>query len=164
MNTEIRNPKSEDRKKPEIRNPSRGTSSSGGLSFGLRHSCGMRHLVPPGRIILAAVALTCVYAQPDRPDAPRTRTATRIGTNRVTITVSGGQRVIEANGWPDHQPGQFPNRGNPNSISEQNYNFHVPLAPQVAATPVSSARWWFGVAINGVPFEPGTAEFWNGER
>ena len=124
----------------------------------------MRHLVPLGRIILAAVALTCVYAQPDRPDAPRTRTATRIGTNRVTITVSGGQRVIEANGWPDHQPGQFPNRGNPNSISEQNYNFHVPLAPKVAATPVSSARWWFGVAINGVPFEPGTAEFWNGER
>jgi hypothetical protein len=102
-------------------------------------------------------------AQVERPDFPRTRTTTQIGTNRVSITVTGGQRVIQANGWPDHQPGQFPNRGNPNTISEQNYNFRVPITPQLAPSPTSSARWWFGVAVNGVPFEPGTAEFWNGE-
>jgi hypothetical protein len=78
--------------------------------------------------------------------------------------VYGGERVIQANGIPDHQPGQFPNRGNPNTISEQNYSFRIPTKPQVAPIPTSSTRWWFGVAINGVPFEPGTAEFWNGQR
>jgi hypothetical protein len=54
------------------------------------------------------------------------RVPTRIGTNRVSITVSGGERLISANGIPDHQPGQFPNRGNPNTISDQSYNFHIP--------------------------------------
>src|SRR6266550_1269571 len=60
-----------------------------------------------------------------QPDPTRNRTTTHIGTNRVSITVTGGERVIQANGLPDHAPGQFPNRGNPNSISEQTYNFRV---------------------------------------
>jgi hypothetical protein len=92
------------------------------------------------------------------------RTTTRIGTNRVSITVSGGERLISANGLPDHTPGQFPNRGNPNTISAQNYNFHVPTHPEVASQPRDARGAWFGVALNGVPFEPGTAEFWNGQR
>jgi len=85
-------------------------------------------------------------------------------TNRVTITIEGDKRVIRANGWPDHPPGQFPNRGNPNTISPQDYTFRVPLKPPAADKPVSSARSWFGIALNGVPFEPGTAEFWNNDR
>jgi hypothetical protein len=97
-------------------------------------------------------------------DPPRTRAITKLGSNLVSITITGGERIIQANGIPDHQPGKFPNRGNPNTISEQNYNFRIPTKPQVASTPVRSAGWWFGVAINGVPFEPGTAEFWKGQR
>src|SRR5437763_1674232 len=92
------------------------------------------------------------------------RATTRIGTNRVFITVSGGERVITANGLPDHAPGQFPNRGNPNTISAQDYNFRVPAHPEVAARSRDARGAWFGVALNGVPFEPGTAEFWNGQR
>src|SRR5258706_2942971 len=92
------------------------------------------------------------------------RTMIHLGTNYVSITVTGGQRIIQGNGLPDHMPGQFPRPGNPNTISAQNYNFRVPLKPQVAAQPTSSAHWSFGVALNGVPFEPGTAEFWNNER
>jgi len=92
------------------------------------------------------------------------RTTTRIGTNRVSITVSGGERIISANGLPDHTPGAFPNRGNPNTISAQNYNFHVPTDCQIASQPRDARGAWFGVALNGVPFEPGTAEFWNGQR
>jgi hypothetical protein len=88
----------------------------------------------------------------------------RIGTNRVSITVSGGERVVRANGWPDHPAGKFPNRGNPNTLSPQSYDFHLPLNPQVAPEPCGGNGAWFGVALNGVPFEPGTAEFWNGER
>src|SRR3954462_6051270 len=83
-------------------------SGRSGSSFGLRHSFGVRHLA---FVIVPAIALTYLYAQQDRPDYPRTRATASIGTNRVKITVTGGQRVIEANGWPDHQPGQFPNQG-----------------------------------------------------
>src|SRR5215471_4893489 len=92
------------------------------------------------------------------------RVATRIGTNRVTITITGGERVIAANGLPDHTPGDFPRRGNPNMIAAQNYHFQVPLNPQIASQPRRANGAWFGVALNGVPFEPGTAEFWNDER
>src|ERR1043166_5746442 len=89
---------------------------------------------------------------------------TKIGTNRVSITISGGERLISANGLPDHTPGQFPNRGNPNAIYTQRYNFHVPLNPQPESQPRRANGAWFGVALNGVPFEPGTGEFWNGQR
>lgn len=79
----------------------------------------------------------------------------------VSVTIEGEFRLIRANGLPDHEPGQFPNRGNPNRISAQHYSFRVPVKPQVAAQPTPAQRAWFGVAVNGVPFEPGTAEFWN---
>jgi hypothetical protein len=90
--------------------------------------------------------------------------ATQIGTNRLSITVSGGERVIEANGWPDHTPGQFPRRGNPNRISAQNYNFHLAAHPQTAEKPTPVDHGLFGVALNGVPFDPATAEFWNNDH
>jgi hypothetical protein len=83
---------------------------------------------------------------------------------QVSITTNGNFRVIRANGLPDHAPGQFPNRGNPNTISAQQYNFRVTLNPQTNATPREGRGAWFGVALNGVPFEPGTGEFWNGMR
>src|SRR5262245_23559111 len=80
----------------------------------------------------------------------------RTYSNQVKITLRGDQRVIQANGIPDHTPGEFPRRGNPNRISGQNYNFNVPAKPQVADQPVNADRGWFGVALNGVPFEAGT--------
>ena len=87
-----------------------------------------------------------------------------IATNRVSITNEGGKRVIRSNGWPDHKPGRFPCRGNPNSLSPQDYNFRMPLHPKVADSPTPSRHAIFGVAVNGVPFDPGTAEFWNNDR
>lgn len=80
---------------------------------------------------------------------------------QVSITVAQGQRVIASNGIPNHNPGRFPNRNNPNTISAQSYTFQVPVKPEVAAQPTGSRHAFFGVAINGVPYEPGTAEFWN---
>ncbi len=80
---------------------------------------------------------------------------------KVAITTEGDSRTISSNGLPDHKPGTFPRRGNPNTISAQNYSFHLPLHPAVAAQPVPSMHALFAVALNGVPFEPGTAEFWN---
>ena len=50
--------------------------------------------------------------------------------SHASIRVEGDKRIIEANGLPDHKPGQFPNRGNPNSISAQQYRFEMPLEPR----------------------------------
>jgi len=85
-------------------------------------------------------------------------------TNRISFSVEGNYRVIRANGIPDHTTGRFPNRSNPNAIAAQDYTFRMPLQPQVAAQPASTDFAWFGVALNGVPFEPGTAEFWRRNR
>ena len=83
---------------------------------------------------------------------------------KVAIKESGGYRTITSNGLPDHPPGIFPRKGNPNTVTAQNYTFRMPLKPVAAEKPTSSARWSFAVALNGVPFEPGTAEFWNFDR
>lgn len=84
--------------------------------------------------------------------------------SQITITIEGEYRIFRANGLPDHTPGQFPNRGNPNAIAAQNHTFRVSLKPQTNATPRDGRGAWFGVALNGVPFEPGTGEFWQGQR
>jgi hypothetical protein len=79
----------------------------------------------------------------------------------VTIETRDGYRHITSNGLPDHAPGQFPNRHNPNAIAAQRYAFRVPLEPKPADAPRELARGTvFGVALNGVVFDPGTAEFW----
>lgn len=83
--------------------------------------------------------------------------------NMVSITTEGDYRFIAANGIPNHQTGQFPNRGNPNAISAQDHHYRVPLYPQMTgrATPQNGV---IGVALNGIPFEPGTAECYGRPR
>src|SRR6266446_7252358 len=80
---------------------------------------------------------------------------------RVSIILQETYRLITSNGLPEHPTGQFPNRNNPNTIAAQDYHFRVPAQPKVAARIQSARGAWFGVAVNGVPFEPGTAEFWD---
>lgn len=74
----------------------------------------------------------------------------------VTVTLDQGLRVIEANAIPDHPTGQFPNPGNPNAVAGQQLRYEFPTSPRHLgrARPVRVPA----VAINGVPFEPGTAE------
>lgn len=86
---------------------------------------------------------------------------TATGT-RVRIYLEGGVRYIEANGLPDHETGAFPNSGNPNAISEQTYVLQVPGSPSEAAPRTNVLGHW-GIAINGIPFAPGAAEFWNND-
>ena len=93
-------------------------------------------------------------------------------TNRVRITERDGFRVIESNDIPKHTVGEFPNRGNPNAIAAQSWTIKIPLqpAPNDTITPLHQStshgppNMPFGVGINGVLFEPGTAEFWMGDR
>ena len=74
----------------------------------------------------------------------------------VTVTVDGSTRTIETNALPDHETGEFPNAGNPNTISAQTNTYSYTTAPTftgAAAAPIT-----IGVAVNGVKLQPGTAE------
>lgn len=83
---------------------------------------------------------------------------------QVSVVEKGGKRIVKSNGIPDHVTGQFPNQGNPNAIAAQDYTFEMTLSPRPAPKPAPANFAFFGVAVNGVPFEAGTAEFWNGDR
>ncbi len=68
-----------------------------------------------------------------------------------------GKRSLVANGVPDHAIGAFPNAGNPNRIASQTVRFSTTLDPvehQGAGAFVKVA----GFALNGVKFDPGTAQ------
>jgi hypothetical protein len=101
------------------------------------------------------VAIVCLavaaFAQTDEKD------------NHVDIVVRGDYRYITANGVPNHRHGDFPNRGNPNTIRAQTYTFRMPAKPQLAKDTTPLGMNPFGIAINGVPFDPGAAEWWNND-
>lgn len=82
----------------------------------------------------------------------------------VTVAVEGARRIIRANGLPDHPTGKFPGRGNPNAIAAQRYAFSVAVSPQRAAKTTPLGMSPFGVAVNGVVFDPGANEWWNDDR
>ena len=80
--------------------------------------------------------------------------------NKVSITIKDGKRCIVSNGLPDHETGRFPNRGNPNSIVEQQVHLCFSLNPEKGHRP-QPVRGSIGVAINGVQIRPGTAEYYD---
>lgn len=80
------------------------------------------------------------------------------------ISVEGNKRRIRADGYPVKAPGSFPNRDNPHSISKKNYNLQVPLNPRKNARATNAQGSVFGIAINGVVMDPGTAEYWQNDR
>jgi hypothetical protein len=82
----------------------------------------------------------------------------------VRIQETGGRRIITSNGIPDHNTGAFPNQGNPHRIEVQRHRFEMTLTPKAENHPIPLGPSFFGVAINGIPFEAGTAEFWRGQR
>ena len=114
-----------------------------------------------------------LIAQPDGHRPPPPHEHRQAGSQRasneplpapqVTITERDGYRYITSNGLPDHRPGRFPNQGNPNAISAQDYEYRVPLNPETLDEAIPMRGYLFGVALNGVPFDPGTAEIWTPE-
>jgi hypothetical protein len=117
---------------------------------------------PPMRIhrVTAARPVSLVPADRQPPVA-----------GRVAIAIQDGFRVITANDIPDHTVGAFPNRGNPHAIAAQDWRVRLPLEPAVNAVPLMlhdpqrrGPPLPFGIGVNGVLFDPGTAEFWMGDR
>ena len=84
--------------------------------------------------------------------------------NEFAMSDDGTYRYITSNGLPDHETGEFPNSGNPHAISEQLHEYRILLEPVLAdqSTPIGLSP--FGVAVNGIPLDPGAAEFWNRDR
>ncbi len=80
-------------------------------------------------------------------------------SNQVRVTESSDMRCISSNGYPDHSIGQFPNSGNPHSISAQSIQFCVTATPEKTsrATEVETV----GIAENGVIIRPGTADYYD---
>ena len=75
---------------------------------------------------------------------------------KTTVTIDNGIRTMVTNALPNHKTGAFPTKGNPNTISAQNRTYTFPVNPKYTG----NATWARepGVALNGVKFEPGTAE------
>jgi hypothetical protein len=83
----------------------------------------------------------------------------------MRVTVTGQVRSIRANGLPDHATGAFPNPDNPNRIAPQSYAFELPLTGTQAATATALVLPQpFGIAVNGVLFDPLAAEWYHGDR
>ena len=91
---------------------------------------------------------------------------------RVQFTREGNKLKVEANGIPKHRVGTFPNLHNPNRIEEQSLSLALTLGQGPATKPIplhNSSSFGppnqpFGIANNGVLFDPGTAEFYLGDR
>ena len=79
----------------------------------------------------------------------------------VQIAVEGSHRVVRSNGLPSHEHGAFPNRSNPNAIAPQQILVRMPAEPTANAEP-TPLRFpnKFGIAVNGVLFDPMAAEWW----
>ena len=76
--------------------------------------------------------------------------------------MGNGVRRIRANGLPNHSTGQFPNSDNPNTISAQDYDYSFPTSPTKNGefVPLSIPQP-FGIAVNGVLFDPLAAEWYD---
>ncbi len=74
----------------------------------------------------------------------------------VTVTVDGTTRSIDTNALPDHETGEFPTAGNPNTISAQDLTWELPIDPVYTGS--AGRVRTSGIAVNGVKFEPATNE------
>lgn len=82
--------------------------------------------------------------------------------SRVSFRVEGSSRVVEANGLPGHEVGDFPNQHDPIAVKSQSHRLRMPARPAHSEEAIPINMWWFGVAVNGVPFDP-SGPFWNGD-
>jgi hypothetical protein len=76
--------------------------------------------------------------------------------SKTTVSIVDDKRIMKTNALPNHTTGSFPNSGNPNTIKAQNRTYKFVINPVYTG----KSKWvrQTGVAINGVKFEPGTAE------
>lgn len=79
--------------------------------------------------------------------------------NRVELSRTSDDVCIASNGVPDHDVGQFPNRGNPHAMRAQRIEVCVPAEPVKGAQAREVVST--GIATNGVLIRPGTADYYD---
>lgn len=89
-----------------------------------------------------------------------------LGVNAVYQEVmNGGNRIISTNSIPNHNTGQFPNNGNPHTITEIDLTFSITTSPSInnnttaLTTDNGAPRYRFGLLYNGIVLAPIAAEF-----
>lgn len=73
--------------------------------------------------------------------------------------IEGNMRIFESNGVPDHPIGCFPSPTDPYAVGSRLFRVGVPLRPKKnprGSMPIG--LWRFGVALNGIPFDPAGPE------
>ena len=85
------------------------------------------------------------------------------GYAALSIQTRHGVRTITADALPSYSlKDNFPNHCNPNAASKQKLHFTVPVNPSYKKNAIYyRAPFKFGIAINGVPFDPEAAEYWS---
>lgn len=79
-------------------------------------------------------------------------------TSNSQWSCSDTERVLTANGIPDHSVGVFPNAANPNTITEQSVAASYTLDPQLtdSATQLGGPAGTVGFILNGIKIDAGT--------
>ena len=82
--------------------------------------------------------------------------------NGIVLGENGdGFYHIHTDGIPDHVTGEFPNANCPAAILAQTDNFKITKNPKIASKVTPLDGWVFGVAVNGVVFDP-TGPYYKG--
>jgi len=90
-------------------------------------------------------------------------------TNEVSMTESGGNRIITSNSIPDHKVGLFGRVSgslNPNAIAPVTDTYSIPMSPTFTGTPTAllntsnGPQYELGILLNGVLLDPEAAEPW----
>ena len=78
----------------------------------------------------------------------------------LSIEKRNEMSCLFSDGIPKHQIGKFPNKANPNKLMKQNLTFCFPTKPALTNR-VTWGLMTVGVSLNGIPFRPYTADFYD---
>ncbi len=83
--------------------------------------------------------------------------------SKVLFKVVGDKRCIVSNGVPNHNIGQFPNKGNPNKFKAQKIRVCVDAFPEKTGR-INCQTRGSGISITGIIFRPGTADWYDSTK
>jgi hypothetical protein len=85
-----------------------------------------------------------------------------VSSSSVTITTAGTIRTIISNGIPDH--GLDENASYANDLVEDTHSYSMTTQPQKnTSLTVYTEPQKFGIALNGIPFDPFSAEYYQND-
>jgi len=115
--------------------------------------------VSAGNPILESTPLQCKDANGMTYEESKPPTNNSSWNPQLKVSEQDGFLIIKSNGIPNHEVGDFPNRYNPNTIEEQNYEFKIPLNPQLSGHMTELPMGPIGISLDGAPFfNPYTAQ------